>query len=197
MPISGGADTAIWLATLPDSLANISIKWVLVAVGILLVLRMSMVRGRPAARQTSDSASEFLESALIAIDFIEHISKDDMMELLRHSRRVLSPGGRLVLRYPNGDSPLQSGLGAEFGHLDTREQVLACIDMVKRAGLDFLVLDHTRPDIEVPVIRVIVPGLRHFYRRFAPGRLYDVPVKLGWLNKPTLESDLNPVHPHT
>jgi signal peptidase I len=56
-----------WLATLPDSLANISIKWVLVAVGILLVLRMSMARGRPAARQASDSASEFLESALIAI----------------------------------------------------------------------------------------------------------------------------------
>jgi len=55
------------LATLPDSLANISIKWVLVAVGILLVLRMSMARGRPVARQGADSASEFLESALIAI----------------------------------------------------------------------------------------------------------------------------------
>jgi ribosomal protein S12 methylthiotransferase accessory factor len=30
---------------------------------------------------------------------------------------------------PNGDSPLQLGLGAEFGRLDTREQVLACVDM--------------------------------------------------------------------
>ena len=98
---------------------------------------------------------------------------------------------------PNGDSPRQSDLGAEFGHLDTREQVLASVDMAKRAGLDFLVLDHTRPDIDVPVVRVTVPGLRHFYRRFAPGRLYDVPVKLGWLDKPTLENDLNPVHPHT
>src|SRR5207342_438220 len=67
---------------------------------------------------------------------------------------------------PNGDSPRQSNLGAEFGHLDTREQVLACVDMAKRAGLDFLVLDHTRPDIDVPVVRVTVPGLRHFYRRF-------------------------------
>jgi len=98
---------------------------------------------------------------------------------------------------PNGDSPLQRDLGAEFGHLDTREQVLACVDIAKRAGLDFLVLDYTRPDIDVPVVRVTVPGLRHFYRRFAPGRLYDVPVKLGWLDKPTLESELNPVHPHT
>ena len=52
------------------------------------------------------------------------------------------------------------------------------MNIAKRAGLDFLVLDQTRPDIGVPVVRVIVPGLRHFYRRFAPtGRLYDVPVK--------------------
>src|SRR5262249_31827095 len=42
-------------------------KWVLVAVGLLLVLRMSMARGRSVARQTTDSAAEFMESALIAI----------------------------------------------------------------------------------------------------------------------------------
>jgi bacteriocin biosynthesis cyclodehydratase domain-containing protein len=98
---------------------------------------------------------------------------------------------------PNGDSSAQPGLGAEFGRLNTREQVLACVDIAKRAGHDFLVLDYTRPDIEVPVVRVTVPGLRHFYRRFAPGRLYDVPVRLGWLDKPVSESELNPVHPHT
>jgi len=33
--------------------------------------------------------------------------------------------------------------------------------------------------------------MRHFYRRFAPGRLYDVPVKLGWLDRPTPENELN------
>ena len=37
------------------------------------------------------------------------------------------------------------------------------------------------PEIGLPVVKVIVPGLRHFWARFAPGRLYDVPVKLGWL----------------
>jgi SAM-dependent methyltransferase len=44
--------------------------------------------------------------ALVAIDFIEHISRDDLMELLRQSSRVLVRGGRLILRSPNGDSPL-------------------------------------------------------------------------------------------
>lgn len=43
---------------------------------------------------------------LVAIDFIEHISKDDFMDCLRQTHRVLAPGGRLILRYPNADSPL-------------------------------------------------------------------------------------------
>jgi ribosomal protein S12 methylthiotransferase accessory factor len=98
---------------------------------------------------------------------------------------------------PNGNPAVRSDFGAKFGDLDTREQAMACVDVAKRQGLDFLVLDQTRPDIEVPVVRVIVPGLRHFYRRFAPGRLYDVPVKLGLRERPILESELNPHHPHT
>lgn len=43
---------------------------------------------------------------LVAIDLIEHLSKDDFMVLLSQVRRVLRPQGRLILRYPNGDSPL-------------------------------------------------------------------------------------------
>lgn len=45
-------------------------------------------------------------TVLVGIDLIEHLAKDDFMTLLQHSRRVLEPGGRLILRYPNGDSPL-------------------------------------------------------------------------------------------
>jgi oxazoline/thiazoline synthase len=98
---------------------------------------------------------------------------------------------------PSGSRAQEGELGPKFARLDTREQVSACVDVARRAGLDFLVLDQTRPDIEAPVVRVIVPGLRHFYRRFAPGRLYDVPVKLGWRTKPIAESELNPLHPQT
>jgi bacteriocin biosynthesis cyclodehydratase domain-containing protein len=87
--------------------------------------------------------------------------------------------------------------GSKFGRLDAREQVTRCVGLAKRKGLDFLVLDQTRPDIDVPVVRVIVPGMRHFYRRFAQGRLYDVPVKLGWRDRPLSENELNPFHPRT
>jgi oxazoline/thiazoline synthase len=99
---------------------------------------------------------------------------------------------------PSGNAPVQPGSGSKFGPLDnTREQVIACIDVARRAGLDFLVLNQTRPDVEVPVVRVIVPGLRHFYRRFGPGRLYDVPVKLGLRDRPLQETELTPFLPHT
>jgi ribosomal protein S12 methylthiotransferase accessory factor len=99
---------------------------------------------------------------------------------------------------PSGHPTIQAGCSANVGPINnTRDQVLACVDIARRAGLDFLVLDQTRPDVEVPVVRVIVPGLRHFYRRFAPGRLYDVPVKLGLLDRPLLESELTPFLPHT
>jgi oxazoline/thiazoline synthase len=96
------------------------------------------------------------------------------------------------------DGPaVEPAVASKFGSLDAAEQVAACVRLAKQKGLDFLVLDQTRPDIGVPVARVIVPGMRHFYRRFAPGRLYDVPVELGWRDRPLPESKLNPLHPHT
>jgi oxazoline/thiazoline synthase len=98
---------------------------------------------------------------------------------------------------PSDNPAVQPGIGSKLGSLDSRGQVTACVNLAKREGLDFLVLDQTRPDINVPVVRVIVPGLRHFYRRFAPGRLYDVPVKLRLRDRPLSENELNPLHPHT
>lgn len=98
---------------------------------------------------------------------------------------------------PQGKASFGRSRFKNFVSLDRREQVLACVKLVKRAGVDFLVLDQTRPDVEAPVVRVIVPGLRHFYRRFGPGRLYDVPIALGLRKRPVREGDLNPLHPRT
>jgi len=46
------------------------------------------------------------QGTIVAIDLIEHISRDDFMDFLHGTNRVLAPQGRLILRYPNGDSPL-------------------------------------------------------------------------------------------
>lgn len=63
---------------------------------------------------------------------------------------------------------------------------------LERRGLEVLCLSQTRPDVGVPVMRAIVPGLRHFWPRFAPGRLFDVPVSMGWREAPVPEAELNP-----
>jgi len=76
---------------------------------------------------------------------------------------------------------------------DLREDVERCRALVEARGMEFLVLDQTRADVGMPVVRVIVPGLRHFWERFAPGRLFDVPVEMGRRESPLAESDLNPV----
>lgn len=76
---------------------------------------------------------------------------------------------------------------------DIRDDLDAMVGLTRRHGLEVLVLDQTRPDIGLPVAKVIVPGLRHFWARFGPGRLYDVPVALGRLEKPTGFADLNPI----
>jgi len=76
---------------------------------------------------------------------------------------------------------------------DVRDDLLISIEKLRAKGLEMIVLDHTRPDIGFPVARVVVPGLRHFWARLAPGRLYDAPVSMGWLDRPNTESDLNPI----
>ncbi|WP_392531795.1 TOMM precursor leader peptide-binding protein [Nostoc sp. C117] len=76
---------------------------------------------------------------------------------------------------------------------DIQQDVLTCVEVVRRAELEMLVLNQTRPDIDLPVVKVIVPGLRHFWSRFGAGRLYDVPAKLGWLASPLTEDQMNPM----
>lgn len=76
---------------------------------------------------------------------------------------------------------------------DIAQDLRGLITRLSSFGLDAYAVNQTRPDIGVPVYKAIVPGLRHFWARFAPGRLYDVPVQLGWLDAPTPEDRLNPI----
>jgi hypothetical protein len=62
----------------------------------------------------------------------------------------------------SGEATVRRAVSAKFASLDRRDQILACVRLARRRGLDFLVLDQTRPEVQVPVVRVIVPGLRPF-----------------------------------
>lgn len=76
---------------------------------------------------------------------------------------------------------------------DLRDDVHTCVTRAAARGLETIVLDQSRPDLPLAAAKVVVPGLRHFWPRFGPGRLYHVPVLLGRLAAPLDESALNPV----
>lgn len=54
---------------------------------------------------------------IIGIDIIEHFSKDELVHLLDLVKNALKPGGKVVFRTPNMDSPLASVYAhADFTH---------------------------------------------------------------------------------
>ncbi|NEO28818.1 MAG: YcaO-like family protein, partial [Kamptonema sp. SIO4C4] len=82
---------------------------------------------------------------------------------------------------------------ATVWHDDLLEDIKYCQQLVEERGMELLVLDQTRPDIGLNVVKVIVPGLRHFWKRLGAGRLYDVPVQLGWRERALREDEVNSI----
>lgn len=76
---------------------------------------------------------------------------------------------------------------------DQLVDVMTCVARAAALGLDTLFLDQTRGDVGLPTAKIVMPGARHFWARLASGRLYDVPVRLGWLPAALTEGELNPI----
>ncbi len=120
---------------------------------------------------------ELRVAALRAVTGLNQLLAVDRMARPAGGPAIADRGGALpvplrknVYVRPHGKAAIRAARSSKFAGLDRRQQVLACVKLAARLGLDFLVLDQTRPDVDVPVVRVIVPGLRHVHRRFAPGR---------------------------
>ena len=95
------------------------------------------------------------------------------------------------------DKQLRATKGSDFRPLAAREpwpDVSSCVEVAKSWGLEMLVLDQTRKDVGMSVVKLVVPGMRSWWARFAPGRLYTLPVQLGWLADPKKEAEMNPEH---
>jgi bacteriocin biosynthesis cyclodehydratase domain-containing protein len=119
----------------------------------------------------------------------EHITDEETVRWLRTATLANQP-------YLTPDPGIPARVASDFPRAwsdDVTEDVRRCRAIVEGRGMEVFVLDQTRSEIGLPVVKVVVPGLRHFWARFAPGRLYDVPVRLGWLSRPTPEAELNPI----
>lgn len=56
----------------------------------------------------ADNLSQFESDRfdlVVAFDVFEHMTKEELLELFFEINRILRPGGRLIARFPNGDSP--------------------------------------------------------------------------------------------
>jgi thiazole/oxazole-forming peptide maturase SagD family component len=76
--------------------------------------------------------------------------------------------------------------------LDSPQTVAIILDRLRRCGLSAYVADLSRADVLLKTARAVVPGMRHIWNRRGPGRLYDIPVHLGWRDAPLEEEQLNP-----
>jgi len=83
---------------------------------------------------------------------------------------------------------------ATFQGDDLLEDLRTCVGLAAKRGLETLVLDQTRSEAGMRAVKVIVPRMRPWWARFASGRLFDVPVSLGWRAEPLPEELLNPCH---
>ena len=76
--------------------------------------------------------------------------------------------------------------------IDYSKEIMRFVKLAEKWNMETLILNQTRPDIALPVVKVIVPGMRQFWARFAKGRLFDIPAQLGWLKTPLRQHELNP-----
>lgn len=75
---------------------------------------------------------------------------------------------------------------------DIVETINDCVRAAAALGLETIVLDHSRPDIALHTVKVVVPGLCHIWPELTTARLGQVPVALGWRRRPPTPQELNP-----
>jgi ribosomal protein S12 methylthiotransferase accessory factor len=113
------------------------------------------------------------------IDFPGHAERVWFTQVSTESEPWLAPRGMVAPQSAPGHDSVDAALEDVLSRLTTR-------------GLQVLWADCTRPDVGLPVVRTFVPGLRHFWQRLGPGRIYNVPAEIGWCEPGYTEEDLNP-----
>ena len=150
---------------------------------ILLGFGAHLDAERAALRALVEMAQEFAIVRAADAGLLGQLRAD--RRWLRHARvsaeRHLSPAGTAPRRLRPLAAPLPSSAA-----------VALCTRLLARRGLEAFVLDQSRGVRRV--VKAFVPGLRPWWARFAPGRLYDAPVAAGWRTRRLRETELNPLH---
>jgi oxazoline/thiazoline synthase len=87
---------------------------------------------------------------------------------------------------------LQPAISKQVARTLKISNISKVIDELQQKGIEVIILVLVKPNMHSFAVRVLAPGLRHIAPRFGPGRLYDVPVALGWQTSKLREDELNP-----
>jgi len=143
-----------------------------------------------AAMRALTEMNQVLFSAQAASDpsaagaaLLDPVMRAWLQEATVASEPYLLPAPHLPKRSAADFSPVPS--------CDLKALVELGVARARSCGLDVFVVDLTRPDMGVPVVKVMAPGMAHHWRRLGHDRLYTVPVRLGWLAAPTPENKMN------
>ncbi|WP_164902411.1 TOMM precursor leader peptide-binding protein [Rhizobium leguminosarum] len=141
------------------------------------------------------NANEALRSALaehnqkMPVLFSESAARADGLSLLWETIAAVGTKELLFLNEIESISFHEAFADSEE---DTEEYSLEKI--IKKIGSpEIFAVELTKPQIGLPVARLFVPEMRTFWRRTGPGRLYDLPVRRGWLKQRLNEHELNPI----
>ena len=96
---------------------------------------------------------------------------------------------------PSEERPVTTGqyLDASLGVSGSGEEGVK--NLVQHLTLDAFVCDLTRPELNIPVVRVFIPGFCHLWPRLGSRRLYTVPVNMGWISSAREQCELNQESP--
>jgi bacteriocin biosynthesis cyclodehydratase domain-containing protein len=130
-----------------------------------------------------------LERAILEL---EQVLDGESRDLPLFNRAELEHDRFLLPDATRAPSPRFTGLDTH-GRGELESTLVACVEELCARGLEPLLFNYSRPDVALHTVKVLVPGLRHFWPRRAPGRLYQVPVHMGWSSVPLSEADLNPL----
>lgn len=95
---------------------------------------------------------------------------------------------------PASDAPLLDASAKVMKESDyLMEDIRTLTDILKQKGMETLVMDLSRNEAPLRIVRVLVTGMRQILPHFGAGRLFDVPVLTGQLTDARSEEKMNPM----
>lgn len=155
-----------------------------------------LARAREKGFEVQASALDTLAAAgrrfdvVAAFDVFEHWDKAALIANLRYIATLLEPGGTLVARFPNGQSPF--GLAYQYGDI-THQSVLSASSVEQLAQMTGFDVVRIGNAMRVPARRDLWTTLKFHWRQFRRTRIERSLGKLYGLGRLALDPNLTAV----